>query len=114
MATAKASKPYHYIRVSRNMFHDLMVWKLLLENFNGVSYILDKDWVSNVDLQLFTDSAGEGSTPLTCQNGCGVFFMGKLCYLQWPKKWHNSDILRDMTFLEMLPIALEICLWHKE
>jgi hypothetical protein len=50
MATAKASKPYHYIRVSRKMFDDLMVWKLFLENFNGVSYILDKDWVSNVDL----------------------------------------------------------------
>jgi hypothetical protein len=73
-----------------------------------------KDWVSNVDLQLFTDSAGGGSTPLTCQNGCGVFFIGKWCYFQWPKKWHNSDILRDMTFLEMLPIALAICLWHKE
>jgi hypothetical protein len=29
MATAKASKPYHYIRVSRKMFDDLMVWKLL-------------------------------------------------------------------------------------
>ena len=56
-----------------------MVWKLFLENFNGMSYILDKDWVSNVDLQLFTDSVGGGSTPLTCQNGCGVFFMGKLC-----------------------------------
>ena len=55
MATAKASKPYHYIRVSRNIFDDLMVWKLFLKNFNGVSYILDKDWVSNVDLQLFTD-----------------------------------------------------------
>ena len=114
MATAKASKPYHYIRVSRKMFDDLMVWKLFLENFNGVSYILDKDWVSNVDLQLFTDSAGGGSTPLTCQNGGGVFFMGKWYYFQWPKKWHNSDILRDMTFLEMLPIALAICLWHKE
>ena len=87
---------------------------MFLENFNGVSYILDKDWVSNVDLQLFTDSAGGGSTPLTCQNGCGVFFMGKWCYFQWPKKWHNSDILGDMTFLEMLPISLAICLWHKE
>ena len=40
--------------------------------------------------------------------------MGKWCYFQWPKKWHNSDILRDMTFLEMLPIALASCLWHKE
>ena len=114
MATAKASKPYHYIRVSRNMFDDLMVQKLFFDNFNGVFYILNKDWVSNVDLQLFTDSAGGSSTPLTCQNGCGVFLMGKWCYFQWPKKWHNSDILRDMTFLEMLPIALEICLWHKE
>jgi hypothetical protein len=46
------------------------------------------------------------------QNGCGVFFMGKLCYFLWPKKWHNSDILRDMTFLEMLPIALEIFVHH--
>jgi hypothetical protein len=43
------------------MFDDLMVWKLFLENFNGVFYILNKDWVSNVDLQLFTDSAGGGS-----------------------------------------------------
>jgi hypothetical protein len=40
--------------------------------------------------------------------------MGKWCYFQWSKQWHNSDILRDMTFLEMLPIALEICVWHKE
>ena len=77
MATAKASKPYHYIRVSRNMFDDLMVWKLFLENFNGMSYILDKDWVSNVNLQLFTDSVGGDSTPLTCQNGCGVFLFVK-------------------------------------
>jgi hypothetical protein len=82
MATAKASTPCHYIRVSRKMFDDLMVWKLFLENLNGVYYILDKDWVSNVDLQLFTDSARGGSTPLTCQNGCGVFFMEKWCYFQ--------------------------------
>jgi hypothetical protein len=81
---------------------------MFLENFNGVSYILDKDWVSNVDLQLFTDGAGGGSTPLACQNGCDVFFMGKWCYFQWPKKWHNSDILRDMTFLEMLPITINL------
>jgi dihydrofolate reductase len=54
-----------------------------------------KDWVSNVDLQLFTDSAGGGSTPLTCQNGCGVFLMGKWCYFQWPKKW-QEELLNKM------------------
>jgi hypothetical protein len=29
MATAKASKPYHYIRVSRKMFDDLMVLEIV-------------------------------------------------------------------------------------
>jgi hypothetical protein len=76
MATAKASKPYHYIMVLRNIFDDLMVWKLFLENFNGVSYILDKDWVSNVDLQLFTDSAGEAVHHLHVRMAVVSFFLG--------------------------------------
>jgi hypothetical protein len=61
------------------MFDDLMVWKLFLENINGVSYILDKDWVSNVDLQLFTDSAGEGSTPLIYKKDTTAILTYKRC-----------------------------------
>lgn len=40
--------------------------------------------------------------------------MGKWFFLQWPKEWANSDILRDMTYLEIIPIALAIYLWHTD
>ena len=112
MATSKATKPHHFIRITKTMFDDLMVWKHFLENFNGVSYILDKNWVSNLDLHLFTDSAGIGDSLSSKNNGCGVFFMGSWCYFPWPLHWHGSDIMKDMTFLEIIPIALAICLWQ--
>jgi hypothetical protein len=57
---------------------------LFLENFNGVSYILDKDWVSNVDLQLSTDSAGGGSTRLHVR-------MAVVSFL-----WENGVIFKEM------------------
>ena len=105
MATSKAKKPHHFIRVTKQMFDDLMVWKLFLENFNGVSYILDDEWLSNSDIQLYTDSAGgEGK-------GCGCYFNGKWCFLQWPEGF-TVEILKDITFLEIIPIALAIYLWH--
>ena len=94
------------------MFDDLMVWKHFLENFNGISYILDKHWVSNRDLHLFTDSAGIGDSLSSRNNGCGVFFNGSWCYFPWPLHWHGTDIMKDMTFLEIIPIALAICIWQ--
>jgi hypothetical protein len=42
MATSKANKPFHFIRVTKNMFEDLMIWKYFLEEFNGIAYILDE------------------------------------------------------------------------
>jgi hypothetical protein len=35
-----------------------------------------------------------------------------MCFaLKWPKEWSGTDILRDMTYLEIIPIALAIFLW---
>ena len=31
--------------------------------------------------------------------------------MQWPDSWTNTDILRDITYLELIPIALAIFLW---
>lgn len=104
MATSKAKKPFHLIRVTNGMFNDLMTWKMFLENFNGTSFILDQNWLSNSDLQLFTDSSGSF--------GCGCYFMGKWSFLQWPASWHQTDITKDITFLEIIPIALAIFLWY--
>lgn len=60
------------------MFNDLMIWKMFIENFNGTSFILDDIWVSNFDLQLYTDSVGgDGKV-------CGCYCNGMWSFLQWP------------------------------
>ena len=46
--------------------------------------------------------------------GCGVFHSGKLTILQWPEQWGDTDILKDITYLEIIPIALAIFLWGQE
>jgi len=105
MATTRASKPYHFIRVTAGMKKDLFMWKLFLEKFNGVSYINEVDWMSNVKFKLFTDSAGGKG------KGCAAYLQGSWAYLEWPNEWAESDILKDMTYLEIIPIALGILLW---
>ena len=104
LATSYAKKPHHFIKVTTGMRQDLSVWKMFLENFNGISYMLDSEWTSNSILNLYTDSAG-GSTL-----GCGAYFQGKWTFLQWPREW-NGYVLKDITYLEMVPIALSIYLW---
>lgn len=97
-------KHYYKIRVKDELKADLLVWKEFLENFNGLSYIHDLNWSSNVDIDLYTDSANVG-------NGCGAYLAGKWTYLPFPKEWQFTDIMKDMTYLELIPIALAVYLW---
>jgi hypothetical protein len=54
--------------------------------------------MSNVELELYTDSAGG------IGKGCAAYLQGKWAYLKWPKEWSGTDILRDMT--EALVVAI--------
>jgi hypothetical protein len=80
----------------------------VFRKFNGVSYILDDSWVSNSVLRLFTDSAGGVS------EGCGIYFDGKWACLNWPSEWEQGNILKDITYLELIPIALSVYLWGNQ
>lgn len=103
MSTVK--KAHHRIRLTRGIKDDLRMWQAFLSSFNGVSYMLDVEWVSSVKLQLYTDSAGGAGL------GCGCYLDGAWAFLQWPDSWAESGILKDITFLEMVPIALAVLLW---
>lgn len=84
------------------------MWQQFLSKFNGTSYMLDSEWVSATTLKLQTDSAAGAAL------GCGLYFDGLWCHLSWPDQWSGSDILRDITFLELVPIALAVCLWKEK
>ena len=66
-------------------------------------FSLEKDWISNETLKLFTDSSGNPEL------GCGVYFNGLWAQLRWP--WRNSHLMKNMSFLEMVPLVLAMFLW---
>lgn len=107
-AMSHVKQPYHRIRIGKGIKEDLNMWLQFLTKFNGTSYILDADWVSSHSIKLQTDSAGGAAL------GCGAYFNGRWCHLTWPEQWVQTDILRDMTYLELVPIALAVYLWREK
>ena len=65
-ANAKAKKSLHLNKVTKEMYEDLLMLKYFVEQFNGNSFIFD-NWISNCDLELYTDSVGGAS------RGCGAY-----------------------------------------
>lgn len=98
-------RPFHKLRLSNELKEDLKLWISFLEQFNGVSYIPSRCWVDSDCLQLFTDSAG------SAEFGCGCFFNGKWAFFKWPQVWYGTEVLLDITFLEMVPVLLAVLLW---
>lgn len=99
------SNPRHHIRVSWGMKEDMRVWLRFLKDFNGtLSFGINK-WFTNQELDLFSDSAGNPYL------GCAVYFSGHWTYLQWPSPWNNTEIMSDITFLELVPIVLSVWLF---
>jgi hypothetical protein len=47
LACDRARKPHHLIKITKAKQSDILTWKMVLENFNGFSYILHDSWVSN-------------------------------------------------------------------
>jgi hypothetical protein len=52
------NRPSHYIKVSSGMKANIKIWLSLLENFNGTCSFGQNIWLSNSQINLFTDSAG--------------------------------------------------------
>ncbi|KAK3103148.1 hypothetical protein FSP39_016826 [Pinctada imbricata] len=99
---SSASKPFHRIRITRELKEDIEIWLTFLENYNGSTPFPDPLWVPNNALCLASDSAGSF--------GRGVIFKNLWAYMSWPEEW-SSDIRRDLTYLELVPVALAIHIW---
>jgi len=71
-----ASKPHHFITLTKGIREDLKMWQLFLQKFNGYCYIQDLEWESSSNLHLFTDSASGKSL------GCGAYLDGSWGFSQ--------------------------------
>ena len=81
------------------------MWLTFLKSFNGKMYFPESEWTANDVIELFTDSAG------SIGMGCGAYFSGEWVYLQWPSFWAESGAMKDITFLEFVPIVLSMAIW---
>jgi hypothetical protein len=98
-------KSYYYIRISKEVKADALVWQEFLESFNGECYLPDRIWISSETLELFTDSAGSASL------GCGAYLSGHWAQFRWPAHWEKENFMKDISFLELVPIILAFHIW---
>ena len=45
--------------------------------------------------------------------GCAAYLEPRWLFFQWPKVWANSEVLKDLTFLELVPIILAFFAWGR-
>lgn len=99
------TKHYHHLRVNKGIKLDLQMWLNFFRSHNGVSVFHDRFWVSNADVQLFTDSAGGPDM------GFGIYFQTKWTFAPWPASWRTRGITQDITVLELFPIFVALQIW---
>lgn len=102
------SRPNHHVRVSIEMKEDIKMLLIFLDHFNGTYIFDDLNWIDSDDLKLHTDSAGGVDL------GCSAIFKTHWVFFKWPSKWKKCPIMRDITFLELIPIFLAFLIWSKE
>ena len=92
-------KPYHRIRLTKQVKLDLAVWLKFLEEFNGKSFFLYGSSQTSNLLQLYTDASGNG--------GYGAVYNTEWFFGTWPKSWLKYNIM----VLELYPIVAAVAVW---
>lgn len=101
-------KPFHKIRITAAIKLDLLTWLTFLESFNGIAYIPSDTWLTSDCLELYTDSAGSNLL------GCSCYYKQEWAFFPWPETWCSEELMKDITFLEMVPVVLALYLWGKQ
>lgn len=99
-AIAKLSKPWFYIRLSKEIKEDLKVWLIFLQNHNGVTLYRDELFLSSKVWHLFSDAAKT--------EGFGAFLGNQWFADIWPSSWWPEQTI---VLLEFIPIFLAVQIW---
>ena len=90
------------------MRKDLQLWLHFFKDLYCISVFHDRFWLSNEDVQLFTDSQeGKGL-------GFSAYFAGKWTCSPWPTSWIGLGITDDITVLELFPLLVSLNIWGED
>ena len=92
------SKPNYHLRLNREARLDLSSWLVFLQSFNGVSVLLNQQWLLSEKLELFTDASNKGYAGILN----GKWFQGN-----WPPAW----LAKHIAIKELYPIVAALKLW---
>ena len=96
---------FHHVRLNKEFFKDMAMWKSFLSSWNGRSFFLDSALTPTPDLELYMDAA---STV-----GFGRFFWGKWFQGKWPPHLRiNKDHGISIEWQELFPIVVACAIWY--
>ena len=95
---------HHHVHLNADCREDMRMWKMFLQQWNGVSFFHDINITTAADMELYTDA----SSTL----GFGGFFQGSWFYDKWPADLPvEYDHELSMAFRELYPIVIAAMLW---
>ena len=91
-------KPYHFLKLA-SAIDDLKIWLQFLNNHNGRIFFVDEQFITNHEIQLFTDASGT--------LGYGAVFGKSWFNGKWSEWWLTQHIM----IKELYPIVVAIEVW---
>ena len=96
---------FHHIRLNKEFFKDLAMWKIFLSKWNGRSFFLESTPTPAQNLELYTDAAGS--------IGFGGYFQGRWFQGHWPPNVQlNQQQGISIEWQELFPIVVDCAIWH--
>ena len=96
--TMQASKPHHFIRLTKDVKSDLNIWLSFLSSFNGKSFMWQQHAADSQSIHLCSDAS---------KTGFGATYGSSWFSGTWPVSWQQYHI----TVLELYPIFVSISMF---
>ena len=90
---------HHKLKLNLESRMDIQWWIDYLPNWNGISFFLDSEWITNEPLDLFTDAS---------DHGIGCYFMGSWIYQKFPEGVKEKV---SITWRELYTIVVAVLTW---
>ena len=103
-ASKKVKCLHHHVTLTAASKQDLAWWELYLPRWNGVAIMLEPDWCSDSDLELFTDASNIA---------LGVVFGNHWTFLEFTGP-HAAFLSYDIAWRELYAITLAIATYGSQ